>query len=275
VCSSDLEQGLAPPLVLQPYVPHRPPLFKVFVLGPSVALARRPSLHVPAPPEDVTAAVGGALALARVSAYTSPEEEAGAGGGGGGASPPAPTSPDPPGWVLEALAAELRCALGLQVFNFDLIRVARDLMPPAPGRGPGGSGVAGGGPGGGGARTAVRPPPGPCPPAADYLVIDINYFPGIEKLPGYEGLMVAFLEWVTGPEGTAATTGWEAGLGGGGRAGRPPSDAGGPAPGVAVTAALPPRPSSGLPSRLSMSLSQVPASTVSEGGEASVGGGGS
>lgn len=27
----------------------------------------------------------------------------------------------------------------------------------------------------------------------DYLVIDINYFPGYEKLPGYESMMVDFL----------------------------------------------------------------------------------
>ncbi len=29
---------------------------------------------------------------------------------------------------------------------------------------------------------------------SDYLVIDINYFPGYEKLPGYEAMMVDFLQ---------------------------------------------------------------------------------
>jgi inositol-1,3,4-trisphosphate 5/6-kinase/inositol-tetrakisphosphate 1-kinase len=31
------------------------------------------------------------------------------------------------------------------------------------------------------------------PDGADYMVIDINYFPGFEKLPNYENLMVEFL----------------------------------------------------------------------------------
>ena len=36
-------------------------------------------------------------------------------------------------------------------------------------------------------------PPGRVPEGADYMVIDINYFPGFEKLPNYENLMVEFL----------------------------------------------------------------------------------
>lgn len=31
------------------------------------------------------------------------------------------------------------------------------------------------------------------PEGADYLCIDINYFPGFEKLPGYEDMMADFL----------------------------------------------------------------------------------
>lgn len=34
---------------------------------------------------------------------------------------------------------------------------------------------------------------GRVPEGADYMVIDINYFPGFEKLPNYENLMVEFL----------------------------------------------------------------------------------
>ena len=34
---------------------------------------------------------------------------------------------------------------------------------------------------------------GRVPRDADYMVIDINYFPGFEKLPNYETMMVEFL----------------------------------------------------------------------------------
>jgi inositol-1,3,4-trisphosphate 5/6-kinase/inositol-tetrakisphosphate 1-kinase len=280
-CEDDpLLPGLAPPVILQPYVPHRPPLFKVFVIGPYVALARRPSLTVPPPPEDVCAAVGGALSLARVSAYISPAEAAAAAAaeaekGGGGEQPAQPEpalAPDPPRWVLEALAAEMRAALGLQVFNFDLIRVARDLMDGGGGEG-GGGGANGATSNGAGAPAPAAATAGPCPPGADFLVIDINYFPGIEKLPGYEGLMVGFLQWATGPEGTAATTGWEAEVTASCAAHQaavsaaaaavmaaaaPPGDQAGEA---AAPRPFPARPPSGL-QRLSMSLSQVPSRRV-------------
>jgi len=262
--------GLAPPLILQPYVPHRPPLFKVFVIGPFVALARRPSLTVPPPPEDVNEAVGGALSLARVSAFVSPAEaEAQQREDGREAEAEAdtpPPCPDPPRWVLEALAAEMRAALGLQVFNFDLIRVARDLMAgpvkeeEEKGREEGGSGRGGGGQDPLPAPPPGPGPPGPCPPGADFLVIDINYFPGIEKLPGYEGLMVGFLQWVTGPEGTAATTGWVAGAACAARQAAAASEAAAAAVAAATQAPrpFPLRPASSGLQRLSMSLSQVP-----------------
>lgn len=56
---------------------------------------------------------------------------------------------------VEALAAQLQAALRLQLFNFDLIRVAA-------------------------ARDT-------------FLVVDINYFPGLSKMPGYEGVFADFL----------------------------------------------------------------------------------
>lgn len=61
----------------------------------------------------------------------------------------------PPRPLLERLAKELRHRLGLQLFNIDLIReqVNRDM----------------------------------------YFVIDINYFPGYGKLPGYEHMFTDFL----------------------------------------------------------------------------------
>ncbi|KAK9813331.1 hypothetical protein WJX73_000585 [Symbiochloris irregularis] len=69
---------------------------------------------------------------------------------------------DPPHWAVQALAQELRKRLGLTLFNFDLIQ------PDS--------------------TQAGRYPAG-----ADYLCIDINYFPGYEKLPDYENLMAEFL----------------------------------------------------------------------------------
>ena len=108
----------------------------------------------------------------------------------------------PPDWLLQALAARLRAHLGLSLFNFDVI-------VPAGGRGGGGGSApgAGGGvdrrPGGQEGMAAASA----ASAAAEDLdddeddgedevllhLIDINYFPGYEKLAGYEGLMVDFL----------------------------------------------------------------------------------
>lgn len=172
--------GWSPPAVLQPYVPHSAPLFKVFVMGPLTMLARRPSLRVPPPAAAVTEAVGGALAIARVSAYVSEADTDAAGDGSNAAAAAADAAdaatvaPDPPRWVLEALAARLRRELGLTLFNFDLIAV-----------------------------DTSRPRVGGCPVGASYLVIDINYFPGFEKLPDYEALMAEFLGWLFSEDGVA------------------------------------------------------------------------
>ena len=44
------------------------------------------------------------------------------------------------------------------------------------------------------------------PERADYLVIDINYFPGYEKLPHYEDLMAQYLATLF-PQAAAAPSG--------------------------------------------------------------------
>jgi len=193
-----------PPVVLQPYVRHPTPLFKVFVMGPLTVVARRPSLRVPPPPGDVNVSIGGAHAIARVSAYVSAEDgaeeeenggegESGDGNDNGEASsvPRSGASsiaffeaPDPPQWALEALAAHLRSSMGLNLFNFDLITVDKTTVEEAAENG-----------GGGGAKTTATA----APPDADFLVIDINYFPGFEKLPDYEGLLIEFLGWLFRP----------------------------------------------------------------------------
>ncbi|XP_030523346.1 inositol-tetrakisphosphate 1-kinase 3-like isoform X2 [Rhodamnia argentea] len=75
----------------------------------------------------------------------------------------------PPRPLLEKLAKELRHRLGLQLFNIDLIReqANRDM----------------------------------------YFVIDINYFPGYGKLPGYEHMFTDFLLSVSKSEGRTGTMG--------------------------------------------------------------------
>lgn len=65
----------------------------------------------------------------------------------------------PPDWVVQGLGRALRERLGLQLFNIDL------LCPRGPGYGP-----------------------------ATYFVVDCNYFPGIDKLSGWEELLLDFLE---------------------------------------------------------------------------------
>ena len=74
----------------------------------------------------------------------------------------------------------MREHLGLSLFNFDV------LLPMAGGTG---MGLGGGGPGAAAAAVEHQQ-------QEEWLlyVIDINYFPGYEKLPGYEELMVGFLQ---------------------------------------------------------------------------------
>ncbi|DBA95946.1 TPA: hypothetical protein ACH3X1_001467 [Trebouxia sp. C0004] len=74
----------------------------------------------------------------------------------------------PPDWLLDQLAATLRSRLHLQLFNFDLVRPTEHNAPGSKG--------------------------------ADFLVVDINYFPGYEKLPNHADLMVGFLQSQLDPE---------------------------------------------------------------------------
>ena len=79
-------------------------------MGSSIAVVHRPSLQLPPQAADVTAQRKGIQAMTRISAFHS-------------------TSPmgcdfveGPPDWLLHQLAAALRTALNLQLFNFDLVR---------------------------------------------------------------------------------------------------------------------------------------------------------
>lgn len=72
---------------------------------------------------------------------------------------------DPPHWAIQALAQHLRRVYSLTLFNFDLIQpdTSHDL----------------------GNACVGRP---------DLLLLDINAFPGFEKLPDYEELFVLYLQ---------------------------------------------------------------------------------
>lgn len=63
-------------------------------------------------------------------------------------------APLPSRELISAIAARLRRKLGLQLFNFDLIREAG--------------------------------------PEERFCIVDINYFPGFAKMPGYEHVMSDF-----------------------------------------------------------------------------------
>ncbi|KAL3153842.1 hypothetical protein ABBQ32_013417 [Trebouxia sp. C0010 RCD-2024] len=146
--------GIALPVMLQPFIEHGGCLFKVYVMGTSIALVHRPSLQLPPEDADVTAQRKGIQTMTRVSAFHS-------------------TSPmgcelveGPPDWLLHKLAAALRTALNLQLFNFDLMRPTERDAPGSKG--------------------------------ADFLV-NINYFPGYEKLPNHAALMVDFLQSLLSP----------------------------------------------------------------------------
>jgi inositol-1,3,4-trisphosphate 5/6-kinase/inositol-tetrakisphosphate 1-kinase len=188
--------GLAPPVLVQQYVDHGTCLFKVYVLGEDAVCVTRPSLRLGAdaaqqatqsstdlnssgatrigdsPPEEPASAAAAPAAAAapglqlvpRVSAYPRSRPW-----GREDLAPPGHGVAPPPEWAWRQLARRLRHTLGLELFNFDLI------VPAA--------GVAGGGGSAQGAAGEVM----------DVYLIDINYFPGYEKLAGYEELMVRFL----------------------------------------------------------------------------------
>lgn len=132
----------------------------------------------------------------------------------------------PPMWLVRQLAQRLRRHLGLNLFNFDVIMP----LPAANGSAslrqqqqrqrqlehPNGSALNGAAGGGGSCRGGDVPPAGaaaagqqgggcegPAPEQVLYL-IDINYFPGYEKLPGYEDLMVQFFSSIWAGEGAGA-----------------------------------------------------------------------
>ena len=70
-------------------------------------------------------------------------------------------SKEPPEWVVKGIAYALQSALGLQLFNFDMLTPTDSQSD-----------------------------------ASVYYIVDINYFPGYEKLPGHTQRFVNFLSAV-------------------------------------------------------------------------------
>lgn len=134
---------LEPPMVLQQFVNHGGIIFKVYIADDYVKCVKRSSLPDVSKEtmEEMASECGGVMKFSQISSgatlMASGEEEV---------KMPAPE-------FIVAVAKGLRVALGLHLFNFDMIRDDK------------GDG---------------------------YLVIDINYFPGYEKLPCYEMVMTEF-----------------------------------------------------------------------------------
>ncbi|CAD5187682.1 unnamed protein product [Musa acuminata subsp. malaccensis] len=137
---------LKPPLVLQEFVNHGGVIFKVYVVGDYVQCVKRKSL--PDVSEEKLECSEGSVTFSQVSNMTTQD----------------PTEVEyymhlnepemPPLSFLTEIARGLRQAMGLRLFNFDVIR---DV------------------------KIGNR-----------YLVIDINYFPGYAKMPSYEKILTDF-----------------------------------------------------------------------------------
>jgi inositol-1,3,4-trisphosphate 5/6-kinase / inositol-tetrakisphosphate 1-kinase len=138
---------LRPPLVLQEFVNHGGVIFKVYVVSGHVTCVKRRSLPDVSPEDD--ASVEGSVSFSQISNL--PNERTAEEYYEDMSLEDAVT---PPAAFVDQIAGGLRRALGLQLFNFDMIRDVR---------------------------------------AGDrYLVIDINYFPGYAKMPGYETVLTDF-----------------------------------------------------------------------------------
>ncbi|KAG2408158.1 hypothetical protein LR48_Vigan01g235500 [Vigna angularis] len=135
--------ALSAPTVLQEFVNHGGVLFKIYVAGRRVKCVKRKSLG-DISEERLRTLKGEVLPFSRVSNLGVEEE--------GDAVEKAEM---PPQCLVDELAKALREALGLNLFNVDVIRDSKE--------------------------------------PTRYLVIDINYFPGYAKLPSYEPFITDFL----------------------------------------------------------------------------------
>uniref|UniRef100_A0ACD5ZQS8 Uncharacterized protein n=1 Tax=Avena sativa TaxID=4498 RepID=A0ACD5ZQS8_AVESA len=138
--------GLRPPVVLQEFVNHGGVLFKVYVVGAHATCVRRRSLPDVSAEQLLDLDADASVPFANVSSLTTVHADTDDDVGDDAEMPP-------PGFVDE-VARGLWHALGLHLFNFDMIR----------------------------GRKA----------RGKYFIIDINYFLGFDKLPGYEIALTDF-----------------------------------------------------------------------------------
>ncbi|KAG8070648.1 hypothetical protein GUJ93_ZPchr0006g41358 [Zizania palustris] len=135
-------RGLRAPLVLQEFVNHGGVLYKIYVLGDRATCVRRGSL--PDVPQNRLLDVDTepSVPFANISNQPLPDAANGA--------------DMPPASFVDEVSRGLRQALGLHLFNFDMIRESEEHG------------------------------------CGQYFIIDINYFPGYAKMPGYESALTDF-----------------------------------------------------------------------------------
>ncbi|XP_043693926.1 inositol-tetrakisphosphate 1-kinase 1-like [Telopea speciosissima] len=139
---------LKPPIVLQEFVNHGGVIFKVYVVGDYVKCVKRKSL--PDVTEEKLGSFEGTLSFSQVSNLTTQERN----DDNYYETMHLDDAEMPPLSFITGIARGLRQAMGLHLFNFDVIRDSRDENR--------------------------------------YLVIDINYFPGYAKMPSYETVLTDF-----------------------------------------------------------------------------------
>lgn len=149
---------LKPPLVLQEFVNHGGVIFKVYVVGTHVTCVKRRSLPDVSKETLLQCPAEGSVSFSQISNLTAKGQIRGA--------QEELTRLDeaemPPISFVTEIASGLRKALGLRLFNFDMIRDT---------------------------RVGTR-----------YLIIDINYFPGYAKMPSYESVLTDFFSEIVHKE---------------------------------------------------------------------------
>lgn len=137
---------LKPPIVLQEFVNHGGVIFKVYVVGDHVRCVKRKSL--PDVSEEKLGSSQGSVSFSQVSNIPDHDNDSYY------EAVQIQEAAMPPASFVTEIARGLRRAVGLHLFNFDVIRDS---------------------------QVGNR-----------YLVIDINYFPGYAKMPDYEAVLTDF-----------------------------------------------------------------------------------
>ncbi|KAF3335984.1 inositol-tetrakisphosphate 1-kinase 1 [Carex littledalei] len=149
---------LKPPLVLQEFVNHGGVIFKVYVVGTHVTCVKRRSLPDVSKETLLQCPAEGSVSFSQISNLTAKGQIRGA----QEELIRLDEAEMPPISFVTEIASGLRKALGLRLFNFDMIRDT---------------------------RVGTR-----------YLIIDINYFPGYAKMPSYESVLTDFFSAIVHKE---------------------------------------------------------------------------